>query len=114
MTLFGRRDGEQDRAFDYQLDRLLALVADFERVRDGASPEVLANGQAPILDRWAFALRPEPCLAGLSTGHPTLPGQNRKIATSGIWLMSEDRTWARTLSRWYQLGRPFNHPGDNS
>jgi len=45
-------------------------------------------------------------LAELSTGHPVLPGQDRLIATSDLWLISEDRQWARTLSRWYQLGRP--------
>lgn len=114
MIFFGRRDGERDPSFDFQLRRLSALVVDFERVRDGASPEILAHGRTPILDRWALALRPTPCLAGLSTGHPSLPGENREIGTSAIWLMSQDRTWARTLSRWYQLGRPAEHPGDHA
>ena len=114
MIFFGRRDGERDPAFDFQLQRLSALVVDFERVRDSASPEILAHGRAPILDRWALALRPTPCLAGLSTGHPSLPGENREIGTSAIWLMSQDRTWARALSRWYQLGRPAEHPGDHA
>jgi hypothetical protein len=40
---------------------------------------------------------------------PRLPGENRPIGTSDLWLMSEDRSWARTLSRWYRLGRPAGH-----
>ncbi|WP_378951240.1 DUF6634 family protein [Mesorhizobium sp. ANAO-SY3R2] len=47
-----------------------------------------------------------PCLAGLSSGHPKLPGTQRPIRTSDVWLVSQDWGWARTLSRWYRLGRP--------
>lgn len=114
MIFFGRRDGGRDPAFDFQLEQLSALVADFERVRDGASPAMLVNSEAPLLDKWSLALRPTPCLAGLSTGHPTLHGDNRQIATSAVWLMSGDYTWARTLSRWYRLGRPADHFGDHA
>lgn len=114
MIFFGQRGSERDPAFDFQLERLAALVSDIERVRDGVSPEMLVNGEAPILDRWVIGQRFVPCLAGLSTGHPRLPGENRLIGTSDLWLLSEDRTWARTLSRWYQLGRPAVHPGDHS
>lgn len=114
MMVFGRRDGEQDPVFDFQLERLSALVADAARLRNGASPEALARGEAPVLDRWVITQRFVPCLAGLSTGHPRLPGENRLIGTSDLWLLCEDRTWARTLSRWYQLGRPADHLGDHS
>ncbi|GLQ80541.1 hypothetical protein GCM10007881_40600 [Mesorhizobium huakuii] len=110
MLLFGR-ETTTDEMVTFQMDRLLALTADMERVRRGVPPEAMAGDAAPILDRWILAQRAVPCLAGLSTGHPRLVGQDRLIATTDLWLLSEDRTWARTLSRWYRLGRPAEQSG---
>jgi hypothetical protein len=98
---------EQGPDFGRELKRLAALTADMEGTRKGIPPERLAGGDAPVLDRWMLGVKAAPCLAGLSTGHPLLPGENRMIGTSALWLMSEDKTWARTLSRWYRLGRPL-------
>lgn len=115
MILFGQHSGEQAAAaLDFQLQRLSGLVADMQLVRQGASPETTARGEAPILNHWNLAQRPVRCLAGHSTGHPRLAGASRAIATPDLWQMSEDRTWARTLSRWYRLGCPDGHPGDHS
>ena len=88
------------------LERVKALAADLTLVLEGRTPERIAPRDAPVLERWFLARRAEPCLVGLSTGHPLLPGDGRPIATSELWLLSEDRMWARTLSRWYRLGRP--------
>ncbi|MHA6645859.1 DUF6634 family protein [Mesorhizobium sp. A623] len=66
----------------------------------------MAGNHSPILDRWCLGSRVVPCLVGFSTDHPELPGQGRLITTSDLWLLSEDMGWARTLSRWYRLGRP--------
>ncbi len=95
-----------DPDFDRILSRLKALVADMEKIREGASPHSLGV-DAPVLEDWALAQRRAPCLAGLSSGHPVLTGEGRPIVTSELWLLSSDRKWARTLSRWYRLGRPF-------
>ena len=95
-----------DPGFDRMLSRLKALVADMEMVRDGASLHSLGV-EAPVLEDWALAQRRAPCLTGLSSGHPILTGEGRPIVTSELWLLSSDRKWARTLSRWYKLGRPF-------
>jgi hypothetical protein len=94
-----------DPALDIEQARLAALLSDMGRLRVGVSPEHLAE-DAPFLDRWTIGYRPVACLVGLSTGHPLLPGDGRQIATSDLILMSQDRSWARTLSRWYRLGRP--------
>jgi hypothetical protein len=110
MLLFDQRD-EPDADFVQEMERLAALVADVERIHRGVRPEVLAGDDAPILDRWILGQRLVPCLAGLSTGHPELAGQNRLIGTSDLWLLSKDRSWARTLSRWYRLGRPAERSG---
>ena len=105
MLLFGR-ETLTDEAFTFQMARLLALAADMERIRRGVPPEAMADEGAPLLDRWILGQRVVPCLAGLSTGHPRLVGENRLIGTSDLWLLSEDCAWARTLWRWYRLGRP--------
>ncbi len=97
---------EQDAAFRALLGRLSSLAADMEAIGCGASPEDLLKGEPPFLDQWVLERRPVACLVGLSSGHPLLPGVNRSIGTSDLWLISQDRNWARTLSRWYRLGRP--------
>lgn len=95
-----------------ETERVRSLLTDMERILTGHPPETVANDDPPILDQWNLINRPAPCLVGLSTGHPKLPGTNREIVTSEIWLMSDDMAWARTLSRWYRLGRPAFKPID--
>ncbi|TPI59864.1 hypothetical protein FJ420_21295 [Mesorhizobium sp. B3-1-3] len=108
MILF---DGANtDLTFDLAQARLVSLLSDMERLRDGIRPEDFA-GQVPLLDYWMLAQRPATCLIGLSTGHPLLPGIERQISTSDLMLMSRDREWARTMSRWYRLGRPATITG---
>jgi hypothetical protein len=109
MVKFDPRKTDQGHAFEFELARLSAIVADMEKIRQGARPDNLAEN-APVLDRWVIAQRPIECLAGLSSGHPRLTGENRPIITSDLWLVSEDGLWARTLSRWYRLGRPAGTP----
>lgn len=113
MITFDPYNAGQDRRFDRELAHLAALVDDMEKIRSGAPPDRLAKG-APILDHWVLTHRPEACLAGRSTGHPKLPGAARCIVTSDLWLMSRDQLWARTLSRWYRLGRPADRPFGDS
>lgn len=103
--LFNQRE-LPNSALTTETDRLAALIVDMERLQHGVLPEALAGADAPILDHWMLSERAVPCLVGLSTGHPTLMGENRLVRTSDLWLISEDQAWARTLSRWYRLGRP--------
>jgi hypothetical protein len=113
MVTFNSGKTDQGAVFDYQLARLIALVDDMKEIRSGVSPERFA-ADPPILERWMLANRPVPCLAGLSFGHPLLPGEARPVATSDLCLLADDQTWARTLSRWYRLGRPAESPiGDS-
>ena len=113
MVTFNPGKADQGAVFDYQLARLIALVDDMERIRAGVPPEHLAI-DPPILERWIVANRPAPCLAGLSSGHPVLMGEARPIATSDLCLFADDHSWARTLSRWYRLGRPADSPISDS
>lgn len=111
--LFGQGAGA-DVEFVSQARRLKALSVDMERILGRSLPEAIAGNEAPVLDRWILARRTVPCLIGLATGHPTLPGQERLICTSDLWLLSRDHAWARTLSRWYRLGRPAERTNLNA
>lgn len=113
MLLFNQNESPS-AAFQRGMERITRLAVDIERIHSGVSPADIAGSDVPILDRWIVGQRLIPCLAGLSTGHPLLPGENRMIGTTDLWLLSEDRTWARTLSRWYRLGRPAEISGLDS
>jgi hypothetical protein len=113
VLVFDWKRTPEDPAFDAMLVRLKALVVDMEAVRAGRGPTVLPE-DAPLLDSWALAGRPATCLVGRSCGHPLLPGEDRAIATSDLWLISADRKWARTLSRWYRLGEPNRSEGNDT
>ena len=45
-----------------------------------------------------------PCLLGDIQGHPLLRGP--RIETSELWAFAPELGWARTMSRFYRLGRP--------
>lgn len=115
MHRFGKRIPDLAvKAIRKEVDRLERLAADLEVV-SGLAPlfpldQLLARSQpnAPILDGWRIAFRPVVCLEGLATGHPELPGERRPIVTSELYLFSDEIGWARTLSRFYRLGRPFS------
>jgi hypothetical protein len=92
------------RNIQVDIDRLKSLVSDLERARDGEHPDRRLIEAAPILDNWQLAHRNELCLVGTVSGHPKITN-GRANLTSGLWLLSRQHGYARTLSRWYELGR---------
>lgn len=117
MYCFGKGRAETDYcAIRAEIERLEELTAALEvTCMPFPMDQLLARSQAdaPILDQWRFAFRPAPCLVGLSTGHPRLPGDGRSIVTSEIFLISTELGWARSLSRWYRLGRRLDDAAGN-
>lgn len=103
----------RNEEFDAELQRLGGLVSDLARIGRGVPVENL-DRHAALLDSWVQGYRPAPCLMGLATDHPTLPGEGRSIVTSDLLLMSDDGQWARTRSRWYRLGRPAGRGRDDA
>nr|WP_249151055.1 DUF6634 family protein [Bradyrhizobium sp. JYMT SZCCT0180] len=74
-------------------------------LRRPISPVLLEK--APLLEDWVATVTPLGLhLVGYVTGH-FLQG-DRRIATSPVWFADPDGTWARTLSRYYRLGRPLH------
>jgi hypothetical protein len=97
---------ELDRAkVTEEIERLQRLAADLAALRDGHGPTAADLSGAPILDSWTFAKSPASCLIGLVSDHSLLLGAGRPIVTSDLWILAEHQGWARTLSRWYRLGR---------
>jgi hypothetical protein len=88
-----------------EIKRLEGLLQDLKRARMGQHPnhETIAN--APVLDGWQIARRPEPCLVGTMHGHPYVQDGHLGM-TSGVWLLAPTHGYARTLSRIYALRRP--------
>jgi hypothetical protein len=106
MLLFGFESGETDLiAIGHEIQRLEKIIDDLWLVTGATIHKHLIFDDAPLLERWQFASRTAPCLVGLSTDHPKLPGQERPIITSDLLLISESAGLARTASRWYRLGK---------
>jgi hypothetical protein len=105
MFLLTKDRALNDALVSREIDRLLRLATDLKAIRDGSGPTANDLGDAPILNKWTPEVRPAPCLVGSVTDHPRLPGIGRPIITSDLWVLAEDQGWARTLSRWYRLGR---------
>ncbi|WP_425414191.1 DUF6634 family protein [Pleomorphomonas koreensis] len=106
MLVFDPRDPSVLRELDDTISLLRRLTHDLELIRAQGYPDAWHLNEAPILNSWSPEIRPAVCLAGLSSGHPMLPGSARPIVTSEVWLIAPQEGWARTLSRFYRLGKP--------
>jgi hypothetical protein len=104
ITLTNKRSLDH-RVLSHEIDRLVRLAADLRAIRDGNGPTAVDLSEAPILNNWTPEVRPAQCLVGYVADHPDIPGVGRPIITSDLWVLAEHRGWARTLSRWYLLGR---------
>lgn len=106
MLTYRRGQGfERPDLAEFEIGRLERLLADLKAMRNGRAPSGPELAEAPILDRYLQGVRPVPCLVGEASGHPTLQGVGRLIYTSDLWVHAPEAGWARTLSRWYRLGR---------
>lgn len=81
------------------------LAADLRELAAGSLPSSGRLREAPHLRRWDFAQRSALCLAGTAYGHPRIVDGQESV-TSEIFAIARDRSWIRTLSRFYQLGPP--------
>jgi hypothetical protein len=82
------------------------------KLKNGEMPAEDELETAPFLDLWLFeevegGYRR---LGGFVTGHPTIgPGW---CWTSVVLFVSPDARWARTISRYYRLGKPLTFGRD--
>lgn len=89
-------------------DRLARALADAARHAAGEDPDPEVLRQAPLLEGWIMTAIAESqfVLEGVVTGHPRLP-DGHLVSTSVIVSLAHDDSWARTVSRYYRLGRPL-------
>jgi hypothetical protein len=99
-----KSDGTFDRIrVEAEIARLESLLVDLRRLRAGGHPSRAELAAAPSIDQWTMERRAVPCLVGLIQGHPGLPAMSFS-ATSDVWILDDQRGYARTLSRIYALG----------
>lgn len=96
---------------DLQSDiaRLDKLVTDLKRIAEGKTPSAQLLEGSPYLRNWQLASYSVPRLVGECDNHPILSAQ--VIRTSDIWVFAPELGWARTLSRFYRLGKPADEEG---
>lgn len=85
------------------------LLADIKRIRDGIGPNAADLANAPLITNYGVGVRHIPCLIGHVTGHPHMRGA--VSITSDLWAYAPELGWARTLSRFYVLGKPVGPGG---
>lgn len=89
------------------VEKITAASADLRRLEEGWLPSNPDLSRAVILEGWLIGIDPQTnqtVFWGRSIGHPILG--DRLIMTSPVLWVSKDRKIARTLSRWYRLGKP--------
>ncbi|GJE43380.1 DUF6634 family protein [Methylobacterium soli] len=85
-------------------ERLRELADDLDAIEAGHGPTPADLAGAPILDNWNSEITVVPCLTGSVSEHPNIP-MGRPVRTSQV-IMTDNATWARTLSRFYALRIP--------
>lgn len=84
----------------YRLIQKLAVDLQLIRTGTGPTPEQLA--EAPIIEAWRLGVRAEPALIGFVSRHPFVSGN---AVTSSLYVLDPELGYARTLSRFYRLGK---------
>lgn len=88
-------------------DRIQRAIVDLRRLQEGYLPTTRELANAPFLDDWCLL---GPFLGGVVVGHPVVADGHRCI-TSAVLALAANGTWARTVSRYYRLGRPMGARG---
>lgn len=87
-----------------EIERLSRLLQALERIRAGDHPDEAELASAPMIDKWSLADRHTIALVGNVHRHPTIPNA-RPVCTSDLWFVAPALGYARTLNRFYVLGR---------
>ncbi|WP_051631366.1 DUF6634 family protein [Afifella pfennigii] len=91
--------------FGRDVERIGRLAVDLRALQEGRIPTPQDLVDAPTIDRWAIAATTgTPALVGHVFGHPMLG--TREVLTSPVIVVAPNEGFARTISRYYRLGRP--------
>ncbi|MDX3808730.1 DUF6634 family protein [Bosea thiooxidans] len=103
LMIYPHSDRRPVPELDPEVDRLGHLLNDLERIQAERHPTETDLSKAPTLENWCIAERRTIALAGVVTGHPTIPN-GRTVCTSDLWIVAPSLGYARTLNRLYALG----------
>jgi|TARA_A100001391_G_scaffold51157_1_gene31213 hypothetical protein len=92
----------KDDALRVKLERAQAAL---EAIKVGHEPTYHQLAKAPMLDAWAPSEMGGSRICGFVEGHPTI--DDGPCTTSAVLHIADDKTWCRTISRYYRLGRPL-------
>lgn len=93
---------DQEARQQYRLIKRLA--DDLDRIRLGMGPSPDEITQAPFITDWMVGVRAEPALLGNVSGHPMVDGH---ALTSPLFVLDPANGYARTLTRFYRIGKPL-------
>jgi hypothetical protein len=88
-----------------EIHRLRGLVHALEDIRRGRHPNKAALASCPRIASWRAIPRPDPRLTGIMFNHPHI-ADGRPGITTGLWVLAPTLGYARTITRFYALGRP--------
>jgi hypothetical protein len=103
MTFIIDKDGPVPQ-LESEIHRLRGLVHALEGIRRGRHPGKAALAAFPKITSWRAISRPDPCLTGTMFNHPTI-ADGRQGITTGLWVLAPALGYARTVTRFYALGR---------
>jgi hypothetical protein len=103
MTFIIKNGGPAPQ-LESEIIRLRGLVQALDDIRRGRHPDGATLASCPKLHDWQVIRRPDPCLTGVMFNHPHIP-DGRPGVTTGLWVLAPDLGYARTMSRYYALGR---------
>lgn len=86
-------------------EKLEAAQAALEAIEAGREPTPGQLAEAPLLDAWAASEMGGNRICGFVEGHPRIT--DGPATTSAVIFYADDRSWCRTISRYYRLGRPL-------
>ncbi|KQY03690.1 hypothetical protein ASD36_15090 [Rhizobium sp. Root1334] len=95
---------------DFEVSSPAELVATYRRLADDLE-RFASLGPGSVhsetsVSAWVLAKRTVPVLMGTMAGHPTIKTGNVGFTTEVVYV-DQSNHLARTINRWYRLGRPL-------
>jgi hypothetical protein len=108
--IVGRRQIVGDVAGE--IARLEVLRADLQRIAGGKLPTIEELASAPLLSPWRLGTSQQSPPAHRDAGGAAVLGP--LVRSTDVCVFAPDLGWARTLSRFYRLGRMATGPRTSS
>lgn len=109
IAIINNLEGSQE--LEFEIKRLRRLADDLDRIQQGSHPGRKVLSTAPRIESWRLVARPTACLTGCVFGHPWIKEGGIGITTD-VWAIAPTLGYARTLSRFYVLGKREDVPPD--